>query len=72
MVVDGVADNVQTLQGLGVLGLQCFGCASGDTARQKRFVVVVKHSVREKLTLSDGHNCGGRQVSRSPLHGGKR
>ena len=63
MVVDGVADNVQTLQGLGVLGLQCFGCASGDTARQKRFVVVVKHSMREKLTLSDGHNCGGRHVS---------
>jgi hypothetical protein len=63
MVVYCVFDNVQILQGLGVLGLQCFGCASGDTARQKRFTVIVKHSMREKLTLSDGHNCGGRQVA---------
>ena len=72
MVVDGVADNVQTLQGLGVLGLQCFGCASGDTTCQKRFTVICENPMRKELTLSDGHHCGGRQVAGCSFHGGKR
>ena len=63
MVVYCVFDNVQILQNLGVLGLQCFGRASGDTARQKGLAIVVKHSVGEKLTLSDGHDCGRGQLS---------
>ena len=54
MVVDGVFDSVQSLQSLGVLGLQCLGRASGDTARQKRLVVGVEYSMSKKITIADG------------------
>ena len=71
MVVDSVFDSVQSLQSLGVLGLQCLGCASGDTARQKRLVVVVEYSVRKELTLADGDDGSRGQVSCVPFHGGQ-
>jgi hypothetical protein len=58
MVVNRVFDSVQRLQGLLVLALQNLWGASGDTARQKSFVVVVKYAVRKELTLADGHDSG--------------
>ncbi len=36
---------------------------SHDTYDYSQGNGLMQHSMREKLTLSDGHNCGGRQVS---------
>lgn len=71
VVVYCVFDSVQVLQHLGVLCLQSLGRASGDTARQKRLVVVVKYSVRKELTLTNGDSCRGGQVAGVSLHRGQ-